>query len=33
METNDNLANIKHESFEHFLSEMKSKCKGMHKPD
>ena len=27
------LKNIKHESFEHYLSEMKKKCKGMHKPD
>jgi hypothetical protein len=24
---------FKHESFEHFLSEMKAKCKGKHKPD
>lgn len=27
------LSNFKHESFEHFLSEMKAKCKGKHKPD
>lgn len=24
---------VKHESFEHFLSEMKVKCKGKHLPD
>lgn len=29
----DTLQNVKHESFEHFLSEMKAKCKGKHLPD
>ena len=24
---------IKHESFEHYVSEIKKKCQGLHKPD
>jgi len=29
----ENKQQVKHESFEHFLSEIKSKCKGKHRSD
>lgn len=33
LEMQDTSTQFKHESFEHYLSEMKAKCKGKHKPD
>lgn len=32
IQDNDELQ-VKHESFEHYLSEIKAKCRGKHKPD
>ena len=33
VETDKDNLSAKHESFEHYISEMKAKCKGKHKPD